>query len=268
MDETFVEMLEELEGGKKPYSIRAKSFNDINEIMHNKNLMKYLRNGLIGRLVAVQIALTVIDISVSVGIACIQMIYLQPSIDKMNNIIETVNKDIERCSEAQSNVNGSRQLYDELCTRYSTFYPAFKDEIPFNGKTATLGKEFDFRPELLSIATKLETLLLAGYEFKIQEHPQVSSGNSININNENNLHVSLSVTFQEVRSQIQDMTALSTDQITEILLRIDELETISNSKDKRPQKWEQAKGIIKWVGDKGLDVGIKILTLILKAMEV
>ena len=60
------------------------------------------------------------------------------------------------------------------------------------------------------------------------------------------------------------MSSLQDAEIEEILGKITELESIIASKDRKTKKWEQAKGIIKWVADKGIDVGIALLPLILK----
>ena len=63
------------------------------------------------------------------------------------------------------------------------------------------------------------------------------------------------------------MGSLTDSEIDEILSKIDELENIVNSSDRKTKKWDKAKGIIKWVADKGVDVGISLLPLILKIGE-
>ena len=60
------------------------------------------------------------------------------------------------------------------------------------------------------------------------------------------------------------MGALSQDEVDEILSKLSELEEIINSNDRKNQKWNRAKSIIKWVADKGVDVGIAILPLLLQ----
>ena len=45
---------------------------------------------------------------------------------------------------------------------------------------------------------------------------------------------------------------------------IDELEEIVKSSERRSKKWENAKKIIKWIADKGVDVGIALLPLLLQ----
>ena len=53
-------------------------------------------------------------------------------------------------------------------------------------------------------------------------------------------------------------------ELRDILKKVEELEVIVQSQDRRTKKWENAKEIIKWVADKGVDVGIALLPLLLK----
>ena len=80
--------------------------------------------------------------------------------------------------------------------------------------------------------------------------------------NENNNYVS--VTFESVRDKVNNMTSLPDEDIEEIQKRIGEIEEIVNSKETKSKKWSKAKEIIKWIADKGVDVGIALLPLILK----
>ena len=77
-------------------------------------------------------------------------------------------------------------------------------------------------------------------------------------------NVNVSVTFEQVRSQIEDMTALSREQTDEIITKINELEEISKEKTSRKTKWEKVKPIIAFALDKGADVAIAILSLVMQ----
>ena len=72
------------------------------------------------------------------------------------------------------------------------------------------------------------------------------------------------ITFEDVRKQIENMSALPNKEIDEILSKVDELEKIITSKDRKSKKWENAKNIIQWIADKGVDVGIALLPLLLQ----
>ena len=180
-------------------------------------------------------------------------------------ILEMVKKDILRCKESQKQKEGSERLYQELIAKYSTFYPNFKEEIPTCGKIASVYSEYDYRGELLSIKVKLEALLAAGFKFELPK-PEIEKTPFVNIqlDNRNEVNVTVDITFNEVRNQIQNMSALSDGQAHEIMLKIDELEKIIESSEKKTTKWSRAKEILKWVADKGVDVGIALLPLFLK----
>ena len=53
-------------------------------------------------------------------------------------------------------------------------------------------------------------------------------------------------------------------EIEEIQNKINAIEEIVNSKDSKSKKWSKAKEIVKWIADKGVDVGITLLPLLLK----
>ncbi len=69
--------------------------------------------------------------------------------------------DIAAC-ESHTERNGSETLYSELVARYTVLDPSFKDGLSTNGKAAAIGSEFDYRPELRAIASKLKMYLLIG----------------------------------------------------------------------------------------------------------
>lgn len=76
--------------------------------------------------------------------------------------------------------------------------------------------------------------------------------------------VNISISFEEARQKIEDMTALSREQTDEILEKINELEKISKENTSRKTKWEKVKPIIAFTLDKGADVAIAILSLVMQ----
>ena len=110
---------------------------------------------------------------------------------------------------------------------------------------------------------KLELFQAMNYENIYSDN----TGNALTINNANSVDVSVNVSFSDVRKQVEDMTALKEEEIQEILQKIDELEKIANSNERKTKKWERAKGFLKWLADKSVDVGIALLPLIMKIAE-
>lgn len=84
----------------------------------------------------------------------------------------------------------------------------------------------------------------------------------VNVTVNNTVNISLS--FEDARQKIEDMTALSREQTDEIIEKIDELEKISKENSSRKTKWEKVKPIIAFALDKGADVAIAILSLVMQ----
>ena len=89
----------------------------------------------------------------------------------------------------------------------------------------------------------------------------------ITLNNMNQFSAIINISFEDTKRKIENMTSLTDSEIDEIHNKIDELEKIIISSERKTKKWDQAKDIIKWVADKGIDVGSTLLPLILKLGE-
>lgn len=90
--------------------------------------------------------------------------------------------------------------------------------------------------------------------------PTITPDVNVTVNN----HVVINISFDQVRERIEDMTALSREQTDEILEKINELEGISKEKSSRKTKWEKVRPIIAFALDKGADVAIAILSLVMQ----
>lgn len=99
---------------------------------------------------------------------------------------------------------------------------------------------------------------LQAYKYRvneIKEHPETK----IDLKIANSVDIKISL--KETREKIEDMTALSNWEIKEIKEKIDVIETILNSDDVKNKKWEKLGPILKWVADKGVDVGVQLIPL-------
>lgn len=75
-----------------------------------------------------------------------------------NELRKTIEYDIERC-KFQIDIAGSEALYNELIAKYTTIDSKFEEGLPHLVKVATLGRDFDYRPEIKAIASKLDMWL-------------------------------------------------------------------------------------------------------------
>lgn len=112
------------------------------------------------------------------------------------------------------------------------------------------------RENLEMIKAKLEAFK---YQMNAISMPKPSETN-ITVNNT----VNISLSFKEAKQKIEDMTALNREQTDEIVAKIDELEKISKENISRKSKWEKVKPIISFALDKGADVAIAILSLVMQ----
>ncbi len=92
-----------------------------------------------------------------------------------------------------------------------------------------------------------------------------NSNKNENLNNNNN---SICVkTYEEVKSEIENNTYLDNESIQELLLKLEEIKEIEISKDSKVKKWNAAKKIFSFILDKGADIAIMYIPLILQAIS-
>lgn len=116
------------------------------------------------------------------------------------------------------------------------------------------------KDNLSTMKPKLEAFMHGWNAKNSSSGPVRNSDVNVTVNNT----VNISISFEETRQKIEDMTALSREQTDEILEKIDELEKISKENTSRKTKWEKVKPIIAFALDKGADVAIAILSLVMQ----
>lgn len=120
------------------------------------------------------------------------------------------------------------------------------------------------KDNLSMMIPKLEAFM---HGWNVKNHstkPAIANTSPSDVNVTINNNVTVNITFEQARSQIEDMTSLTDSETEEILAKIDELETIINGQDKKKTKWENAKSVLVWLADKSFDVGMTLLPLLLK----
>lgn len=177
--------------------------------------------------------------------------------DDFKKIIE---EDIVNCNEQIE--NGSPETRYELMRKLTSKY----DSIITDFSKGLHDTWYDDKgtQKLKNIKILKEKLLL----FKAMDYrnsfdkstPQVEIHNS----NTNSNIIDINISFDEARQTVENMSALTDSEIEEILHKINDLEKIVQSKDRKSKKWENSKEIIKWIADKGVDVGIALLPLLLQ----
>ena len=185
--------------------------------------------------------------------------------DIPKGFLDMVECDIERIDNCLNNeTENSLDLFKELDGKYQgcsadwglsmcEYYPEYKY---INVYDLT---DYETKENLKLAKAKLTTFKYGMNAISLPE----ASKTEININNQ----ISVNITFDDVRSQVENMTSITEEETQELLERIDELEDIINSKDKKKTKWQKVSPILKWLADKSFDVAMVVIPLILKLQE-
>ena len=179
-----------------------------------------------------------------------------------NQFKTIISEDIAKCEYeiTQGSTDSNTDLHSRLISKYLKIIDGFNEHLRSflcddDGKIC--------KKNLETMRQKLELFQAMNYENIYSDN----TGNALTINNANSVDVSVNVSFSDVRKQVEDMTALKEEEIQEILQKIDELEKIANSNERKTKKWERTRGFLKWLADKSVDVGIALLPLIMKIAE-
>lgn len=98
----------------------------------------------------------------------------------------------------------------------------------------------------------------------IQRSASVVPVNGPDVNVTVNNSVTVNVTFEQVRDQINDMTSLTDTQTQEALEKVSEIEAVVKGDGSKKSKWERIKPVLVWLADKSFDVAMTILPLLMQ----
>ena len=95
---------------------------------------------------------------------------------------------------------------------------------------------------------------------------------NVDASNKNTISNTISNTFsiktsKEVREEIENNTYLDDKAKKELLEKLNEIEALENSKDNKSKKWDIGKKILGFILDKGADVAISYIPLIIQAIS-
>lgn len=168
-----------------------------------------------------------------------------------------IEEDITMCEEAISKGNEGK-----LWMVYQTLYPKYLKVI--DGLNYGTCDKLDYSLQNVKFIKGMLELHMAMVNQQKEVELLKQSLVSINNTNNNTNSANFNISFTEARSKVENMTSLAEKEIKEVLGKVDELEKIVKSKERRSSKWEKASDIIKWIADKGVDVGISLLPLLLQ----
>lgn len=194
---------------------------------------------------------------------------LDKYIEKLDKASSLEQSEIEALIEDITRVFISK---DELRELWLDYYNSYNDSDDLMSDVRKLKTKLEYNKAVLidknekvkqRVKSEQEQRELEKLRLQVElKKTDITITNTNNNTNENNNYVS--VTFESVRDKVNNMTSLPDEDIEEIQKLIGEIEEIVNSKETKSKKWSKAKEIIKWIADKGVDVGIALLPLILK----
>ena len=128
-------------------------------------------------------------------------------------------------------------------------------------------KNFGFSYDIMGVVSLLHNLKmmqakLTTYKFQVNAVTNRIPENTVNVNVDNKIEVNIS--FESVRSHLDADTSLSEEQTIEVKQKIDEIESVVKSNDRKNNKWKKLKPVLLWLADKSVDIGTAVLPLLLK----
>lgn len=181
---------------------------------------------------------------------------LKDDIDKL----ETV------CNASSGNEIEKQNLYAAITARYHPYIPQlgsglyeYNSRIEFYEEVSGESLNYNLK-RLYHKLCAFDALGCPGLNAVAEKSPNTV----VTITNTNQNTNTVAVSFENAREAVNAMTSLPDEDIQDIQAKIDEIEEILKSKDSKSKKWSKAKEIIKWIADKGVDVGIALLPLVLQ----
>lgn len=182
-----------------------------------------------------------------------------------NEFKKMVDNDIEEIDIVINEEKYTNEFYKGIIAKYHNYIRNLGDGLYGYSQTAKFYCDEEgesLKHNLIILKGKLSAFKAHGYSNNEKE-----TGTNITFSNSNVNQISISATFNNVREKIEEMTSLREQEIQEILEKVNELENIINSKERKSKKWESCNSIIKWIADKGVDVGISLLPLLLQGFQ-
>lgn len=179
---------------------------------------------------------------------------------------EIVEADIANIEQAikSGNENRMESIHISIDGKYGAYIPDFGHGM--YGYNPQFGFNYELtKGEALKHNLELMKAKLQGYicDFPVSTTPTASQNNinvSIPVTNE----INIEITFEQAKQQIEDMPGLTDADTEEIKSKIDELENIAKEQTPKKKKWEKVKPILKFALDKGADVAITIMSLVIQ----
>lgn len=188
---------------------------------------------------------------------------------------EIINSDLKKIDEVidSNDVSALIEVHRIIDSKYQSSFEdwgkstyMYNDEFGFDYGELEDTNDVDTLVHNLKIMHgKLEALRDGFVELRktSDKSVNVAVNNSNENHNENNIDINL--TFEQAKQRLEDMPGLDQPATEELQGKVDELENISKDKStSKKKKWEKVKPILQFAIDKGADIAIVFMQLVLQ----
>ena len=183
----------------------------------------------------------------------------QKNEERRKQIVEADIANIEQTIRS-GNIRQMESVHISIEGKYGAYIPNFGHSM------YGYNPQFGFNYECIEgEALKHNLAKLQGY---ICDFPALTdsaaSQNNISVTVPVTNEINIDITFEQAKQQIEDMPGLTDADTEKIKSQIDELENIAKEQTPKKKKWEKVKPILKFALDKGADVAITIMGLVMQ----
>lgn len=184
----------------------------------------------------------------------------------MSKFKTMIKNDIAACDEYIKKGYAKYTDVKVLIGKYLIDYPDFANGIIKYAHVSGTGNEIE---NIKIVKAKLEYLLNRVDNpdlYNNQKHTGINISTINNNNNTNSNNVTLNMSIEDIKENVEDNTYLSDTEKSELLKKLDEIVELQKSKESKSKKWDKAKKILEFLLDKGADIAIMYIPQILSAI--
>ncbi len=180
-----------------------------------------------------------------------------------NSLKVIVNSDIKKSYEILE-MREREKIYEQiyyLIAKYEQVIPNIRKNLRYS---SLFSDKYDRSNDLKRVIGCLEVYKANGYEvFEVKN----TSGVDVRVENHNTVNLDIEISFDDIRNEINNNGYLNDESKREIAEKIDIIEGVSEIEDNPIEKWNRLKPVIQWISTSGVDIGIKLLSLVIKVIE-
>ena len=158
-------------------------------------------------------------------------------------LIEIIDSDIKTCELAiqRGNKDELWEVHSRLVSKYSNIIDGFAKNLQslFYDESGNIKKQ-----NLETMRQKLVLFKAMGYKNIFSSD---AKGTQVSVNNVNQNTLLNNISFEDARNNIENMTALREEEINDIFEKIDEIEKLVLSTERKTKKWENSKYLRKYI---------------------